>query len=304
MRTAIHASRHARANTPETFRTVIAPNTPAASGREKEKVMNKMIVTVFNNEKSAYEALRALTALHNEGSLTLHAAAVVAKDAQGRVSVKEADDQGPAGTFFGLVTGSLIGLLAGPVGLAVGATAGTVTGSIYDLATLGIGEDFLAEVSQNLTPGKVAVVADADEEWVTPLDTRMDTLGGVVFRRARGEFIDAQIEREMAADRAELAALKAEYQQSVGEAKAKVKAKLDGAEKRFDARRALIKERIDAFEREGEAKIKALAEQAARAKAETKAKLEQRVAKARADHKARSEKLHQAWQLVKEAAVI
>ena len=45
------------------------------------------------------------------------------------------------------------------------------------------------EVSQNLTPGKVAVVADADEEWVTPLDTRMEALGGIVFRRARGEFM-------------------------------------------------------------------------------------------------------------------
>lgn len=266
--------------------------------------MNKMIVTVFDDEKRAYEGLRALMALHNEGSLTLHAAAVIAKDVTGRVSVKEADDQGPAGTFFGLLTGSLIGLLAGPVGMVVGATAGAATGSIYDLATLGVGEDFLAEVSQNLTPGKVAVVADADEEWVTPLDSRLEALGGVVFRRARGEFIDAQIEREMAADRAELAALKAEYQQSVGEAKAKVKAKLDAAQKRFDARRALIEERIDAFEREGEAKIKALEEQAAKATGEMKAKLEQRIAEARADHKARSEKLHQAWQLVKEAAAI
>src|SRR5688572_7021032 len=176
--------------------------------------MNKMIVTIFNDETSAYEGARALEALHNEGNLTLNAAAVVAKDANGRVTVKQADDQGPVGTFFGLTSGALIGLLGGPIGMAVGATAGAVTGSIYDLATLGVGEDFLNEVSMNLTPGKLAVVADADEEWVTPLDTRMETLGGVVFRRARGEFIDAQLEREIAAERAELDALKAEYQQS------------------------------------------------------------------------------------------
>lgn len=266
--------------------------------------MNKMIVTVFDDEKSAYKGLRALMALHNEGSLTVHAAAVIAKDVTGRVSVKEADDQGPAGTFFGLLTGSLLGLIAGPVGMAVGATAGALTGSFYDLATLGVGEDFLAEVSQNLTPGKMAVVADADEEWVTPLDSRVEALGGVVFRRARGEFIDAQIEREMATDRAELAALKAEYQQSVGEAKANLKAKLDAAQKRFDARRALIKERIDAFEREGDAKIKALEEQAEKATGEMKAKLDARIAEERAKHDARVNKLSQAWQLVKEAAAI
>ena len=42
--------------------------------------MNRMIVTVFDNEKSAYEALTAIKLLHTEGSLTLHAAAVIAKD--------------------------------------------------------------------------------------------------------------------------------------------------------------------------------------------------------------------------------
>lgn len=266
--------------------------------------MDKMIVTIFNDENSAYEGLRALWELHNEGTLNVRTAAVIAKDVTGRVSVKQEDDQGPAGTFFGLATGSLIGLLAGPVGMAVGATAGTLTGSIYDLATLGVGEDFLAEVSYNLTPGKVAVVADINEEWVTPLDTRMESLGGFVFRRARGEFIDAAIERELAAERADLEQMKAEYKQAVGDAKTKLKAKLDVAEKKFEARRALLKERIEAFELEGEAKIKALQEQAARAKAEKKAKLEERIALERANHKARVEKLRQAWNLVKEAAAI
>ena len=266
--------------------------------------MNKMMVTIFNDERSAYEGLKALEGLHAEGSLTLHAAAVIAKNTAGEVSVKQADDQGPAGTLFGLATGSLIGLLGGPIGLAVGATAGTVTGSIYDLAVVGVGDDFLAEVSQNLTPGKVAVVADVDEEWVTPLDTRMEALGGVVFRRVRGEFIDAQIEREMAAESAELAELKAEHQQAVGNAKAQLKAKVDAAQKRFDARRTLLEGRIEAFEREGEAKITALQKQAAKARGEMKAKLEKRIAQERADHKARVDKLRQAWQLVKEAAAV
>lgn len=164
--------------------------------------MNKMIVTVFNNESNAYEGVNALTKLHDEGSLTLYATAVIAKDAKGVVSVKQAADQGPLGTALGFATGSLIGLLGGPVGLAIGATAGTIGGSVYDMAQLGVGEDFLAEVSQYLLPGKVAVIAEIDEEWVTPLDTRMEQLGGIVFRCVRGEFIDAQIEREIAADNA------------------------------------------------------------------------------------------------------
>ena len=266
--------------------------------------MNKMIVTVFNEESRAYEGAKALSELHAEASLTLYATAVIAKDAKGVVSVKQAADQGPSGTVLGLTTGSLIGLLGGPVGLAVGAAIGTTAGSLYDIAQLGISEDFLAEVSQYLLPGRVAVIAEVDEEWVTPLDTRMEALGGIVFRRARAEFIDTQIEREIAADKAEIAKLKAEHNQSVGEAKARLKAKLDAAQNRLQARRDLLKQRIEAIEREGEAKIKSLQEQAAKAKGETQAKLEKRIAEARADHEARAAKLSQAWRLVKEAAAI
>ena len=267
--------------------------------------MDKMIVTVFNNESSAYKGVQALRELHAEGSLTLYAMAVIAKDSQGAVSdVKQTDDRGPLGTVLGLATGSLIGLLGGPVGIAAGAMAGTVAGLLYDLAQAGIGVDFWDEVSQQLLPGKTAVVAEVDEEWVTPLDTRMDALGGIVVRRARGEFIDAQIERETAADKAELAKLKAEREHAVGEAKAKLQAKVDAVRKRLQARRDQLKERIAAIKREGEAKVKSLQEQAAKAKGERKAKLEERIAKSRADHEARVDKLSQAWQLVREAAAI
>jgi uncharacterized membrane protein len=267
--------------------------------------MDKMLVVVFNEESQAYEGIQALNDLHAEGSLTLYERAAIAKDANGKVSVKHVvDPTGPLGTVLGLTTGSLIGLLGGPIGFAVGATTGTLAGSLYDLAQLGVGEDFIAEVSLYLSPGKTAVVAEIDEEWVTPLDTRMEALGGVVFRRARGEFIDAQIEREIATDKAEIAKLKAEYNQAVGEAKAKLQAKIDAAQNRLRARHDLLKERIEAIEREGEAKIKSLQEQAAKAKGEMKADLEKRIAKAQADHKLRVEKLNQAWQLVKEAAAI
>lgn len=266
--------------------------------------MNKMIVTVFNNETSAYEGSKALVQLHAEGSLTLYATAVIAKDEKGVVSVKRVDDDGASGTVLGLTTGSLIGLLGGPAGLVLGALTGTIAGSLYDIAQLGIGEDFLAEVSRHLLPGKVAVLAEVDEEWVTPLDTRMEALGGVVFRGARAEFIDAQIEREIAADNAEIANLKAEYNQAVGEAKAKLKAKLDAAQSRLQTRRDLLKEKIDAITREGEAKIKSLQDQAAQMKGDMKAKLEKRIAQERTNHQQRVDKLNRAWQLVKEAAAI
>ena len=266
--------------------------------------MDKMLVVIFDEESKAYEGIKALKELHTEGSLTVYATAVFTKDPNGKVNVNQEADQGPLGTVLGLTSGSLIGLLGGPIGLAVGAATGTLAGSLYDLAQLGVSEDFLAEVSQYLSPGKVALVAEIDEEWVTPLDTRMEALGGFVFRRARGEFIDAQIEREIEAEEAEISKLKAEYNQAVGEAKGKLKAKLDAAQNRLQTRRDLFKKKVEDIKREGESKIKSLQEQAARAKGEVKTKLDKRVAEARADHRLRMDKLSKAWQLVKEAAVI
>ena len=266
--------------------------------------MDKMIVTVFKDERSAYEGAKALRELHEEGSLTLYASTVIFKDANGVISVKQAADEGPFGTFAGLATGSLIGLLGGPVGLAVGAAAGTLAGSLFDLARVGVSDDFLTEVYLNLVPNKWAVVAEVNEAWVTPLDTRMNATGGVVFRRGRGEFIDIQIEREIAADKTEFERLETEYKQAVGEAKTKLKVKVDAARKRYEERRELLLKKIEEIEREGDAKIALLQEQIAKTTGQVKANLEKRVAEERAKHNTRVAKLRQAWQLVKEAATI
>jgi hypothetical protein len=132
----------------------------------------------------------------------------------------------------------------------------------------------------------------------------MEALGGVVFRRGRGEFMDLQIEREIAADKTEIERLETEYKQAIGEAKTKLKVKVDAARKRYEDRRDLLLKRIEEIEREGDAKIKLVQEQLAKATGQAKANLERRVADERTKHNARVAKLRGAWQLVKEAAAI
>ena len=57
--------------------------------------MNKMLVAVFNSETLAFEGLSALKDLHKDGDITLHATAVLSKDASGQVSLKQTADGGP-----------------------------------------------------------------------------------------------------------------------------------------------------------------------------------------------------------------
>ncbi len=262
---------------------------------------DKMLVAVFDNESKSYEGSRILRELDAEGSIAVFAMSVIAKDASGKVTVKEAADQGPLGTAVGLFAGSLLGLLGGPAGIAVAAGAGTLGGALYDLARVGVGEDFLADVGRQLQPGKSAVVAEISEEWVMPVDTRLEAAGGIVLRRARQEVVDAQIERDAAALKAEIADLKAEHARATREHKAKLEAKIEAVKGKLRATQDRAKAALAAVTEENEAKIKALQVNLAKARGDAKAKLDARIAEGRAEHKRRSEKLHQAWELTKQA---
>ncbi|WP_262266102.1 DUF1269 domain-containing protein [Microvirga yunnanensis] len=263
--------------------------------------MDKMIMVVFDNETKAYDASRALADLHREGSLAVYSGAVIVKDASGKISVRQAGDQGPLGTALGMATGALIGALGGPVGLAAGAAVGAVGGSIVDLVNLGVGVDFLDEISRQLSPGKAAIVAEIEEEWVTPLDTRMEALGGTIYRRPRAEVIDVKMERDAALLQAELDKLQAEFDQASGEAKARLQAKVKDAKARLEVAKSNAKTQVDEMDREVQAKIQALHDQASRAAGDAKARLEKRIDEMKADYEVRSDKLRQAWRLTREA---
>ncbi len=263
--------------------------------------MNEMLVAVFSTERAAYDGLSALKDLHYRGDITLYATAVLAKDASGAVSVKQSSDEGPVGTALGLLTGSFVGLLAGPVGVAVGASLGTWTGLIFDLVKSGTDLDFLNEVSQALTPGKVAVLAEMDETWVTPVDMKLGNLGALVFRRSRADVVEDQMVRDSAALNAELKQLKEELRQASAENKAAVQQRIDASRKKLEAKRAEVEARLEQSKSESDAKIAALQEQRKQASDERKAEIEKRIAEVEADHAARRAKLEQARQLAKEA---
>lgn len=253
--------------------------------------MERILMVVFENDAKAYEGARALGQLDAEGSIALHDAAVIFKSPDGTVSVKQDFDWGPVGTVTGTAAGGLIGLLGGPAGAAVGAAAGALAGAAVDVGQVGVGSEFVEEAGRALAPSRYALVADVTEEWTTPVDTRMEQFGGVVFRRAKADMIDAQLEADLAAQKAEVAGFKAELAQARAERKAKIQAKLDENSAKLRAFRERIKARAEAQRREGEAKVTALKEKAAVAKADAKAGHESRIAEVRAWYDERVKKL-------------
>lgn len=263
--------------------------------------MSKFIVVVLPTETKAYEATLELKALHDENSLTVYNMAVIAKSADGLIAVKETDDHGPFGIGLGAVVGGLIGVFGGPAGLIAGVAGGALLGSMNDLFNLGLSAKFIEKISTELAPGKSAVIAEIDEVWQTPLDTRMETLGGIVLRNWRGDFEDEQIALVGAAAKANYQHLKTEYAHATAQAKAGLEARLSTAKAEFDATEHSAKKRVEVLEEELKAKVTTLEKQMKGAETDSKDKIVKQIATLKADYTVRSTKLKEAWQLTKDA---
>ena len=195
--------------------------------------MERMLVVVFENELKAYDGSKALSDLESEGSISIHAQAVIKKNDDGTVTVKHEGDDFPIKTVGGTAIGALVGLLGGPIGFAIGAVGGTFVGRVWDMSRAGVNAEFLDDVSAKLTPGKWAIVSDVSEDWITPVDTRMEALGGTVFRTARENVEHEQDAKDVAAIKADIAQLKAEQAKSRTEHKAKLQTKIDNLNKKL-----------------------------------------------------------------------
>lgn len=227
--------------------------------------MERMLVVVFDNETKAFQGASAIKELDRDGSVTLYASAVILKHADGSVTVKDQHYAAPLGTLVGTPTGSLIGLLGGPTGLALGTLSGLMIGGMVDLDNARVGEDYVEDVGRSLTPNKVALVAEVDEQWTTPVDTRMEALGGTVFRRALWEVRDTVDDEEIAAMKADLAQLKAEMQKENADRKKKLQVKIEALHAAITAREQAVKERHAARKAQASAKREVLKGNAAAA---------------------------------------
>ena len=225
--------------------------------------MDRMLVVVFDTESKVSEGKKALLQLEDEGHIVVYAHAVVAKNADGTITVKQSNQPGPLGFLVGTTLGSLIGLLGGLPGIAIGAAAGLVAGSVADLNNARIGGDFVDDVSKELLPHRFAVVAEIQEDWTTPVDTRMEALGGTVFRRTLSEVKHTVNDEDIAALKADFAQLKAEHAEARADRKVKLQEKITQLDSKIQALLEKAKERREAAERQAKAKVEILKAKAA-----------------------------------------
>ena len=249
--------------------------------------MEKLVAVVFDNEKAASEGARIFSEMNAAGSMDVPVMYMIKKDSERGVSTKEVgDDYLPVRTVAGTALGALAGALGGPVGAGAGAAAGALVGLIWDLYSIGVDQDFFIDVAAALTPGKSAIVAEVDEEWVSPLDTLMEGLGGVVYRSPKVTEQEDHWRRQIANARMQVEHLKIELAQARADRKAKLRAQIENLSKRIDAKLARAQARARQITQEYQAKVEALQAKADKEKRESSAAVEARIAKLRAEHAA------------------
>lgn len=157
----------------------------------------QIIVAAFQEEDAADGALRALKEAKKEKLISIDNAAVIRKDEDGKLHIKETADMGGGkGAGVGVLVGGAIGLLAGPLGVvagsALGAAVGGITAKLYDG---GFKDERLEQIGVSLQPGTSAIVAVIEHRWVKDLERELAEEGADVTTAALAADIAEQLQK-------------------------------------------------------------------------------------------------------------
>jgi uncharacterized membrane protein len=186
-----------------------------------------VVVVTFRDDGKAYEALSTLKQLDAQARAKLMGAAIVTRDSDGHVTVKDqVSGEDYAATAGGGLIGLIVGILGGPLGIILGGATGVLLGSLWDLDDADETDSALSEVSKSVQVGRTTLLAHLIEEHPEIVDADMATLTGTVVRRpvyeVEGEIADAQEAQREAKNAARKKLIKAREEKTRTEAHAKV----------------------------------------------------------------------------------
>jgi uncharacterized membrane protein len=150
---------------------------------------HNFLVVKFTSSSVAFEAFASLGSVPG-----VKAAAVVARDEEGRLSVPESTGGVGHGFWTGSLVGALVGVLAGPLGILLGWSAGAIIGSGVDEDRAADEEDTLSLLSRQIEPGSNVLMAEIEESDPAAVDSVLTKLEGRILRVPAGE-VDAEVEQ-------------------------------------------------------------------------------------------------------------
>ncbi len=155
--------------------------------------MSDLIAIAYNDEYKAEEVRLTLAKLQREHLIEMEDAAVVVKDQNGKVKLKQAVDLTSAGAVSGGFWGLLIGtLFLNPLlGTAVGAAAGAVSGALSDI---GVDDGFMKSLGESLPAGSSALFVLVRKATPDKVLEEIAPYGGKVLRTSLSKDQEAQLQ--------------------------------------------------------------------------------------------------------------
>lgn len=143
--------------------------------------MATLVVIDYENEVKAEEVRLTLLKMQKEYLIDLVDAVVVVRDANGRVRLRQMHNLTAAGAVTGGFWGALIGLIfLNPLfGMAVGASAGAISGALSDV---GIDDKFMADLGATIKPGSAALCVLIRQMTTDKVIEEIKPFGGVLIK--------------------------------------------------------------------------------------------------------------------------
>lgn len=160
-----------------------------------------LISVRFAEPLMAQEMLLAFARLVKQGAVEMEDAAMVTKDEDGKIRLRQTRDVMPGqGAASGGWVGALVGIIGGPVGMIAGGALGAAAGGIFaKLRDVGINDDQMKEMGERLGRGEAALFVLLNSYDVTAVAMELRRFDGELFHSTAGEAIDQRFRDELAA---------------------------------------------------------------------------------------------------------
>ena len=163
--------------------------------------MSTLVVIGYNEIHKAEEVRLTLVKLQRDYLIDLEDAVAVTKDAKGKIKLHQTVNLTAAGATSGGFWGMLIGLIfLNPLlGLAVGASAGAVSGALVDL---GINDQFMKDLAATLTPNSSALFVLVRKSTPDKVLEEVKGTGGTILKTSLSHEDETRLQAALSAAKA------------------------------------------------------------------------------------------------------
>jgi len=155
----------------------------------------EMVAAMYQDEERGRTILDMLEQMHKASTIDMVDAALLKKDADGKLSVVDDSElTGKGGAKRGAIAGAVVGVIFPPALIAsavLGGAAGAAWGKLRDT---GIKSKSMEELGNSLEPGKTAVVALVKPESVRTVENALQGYDGQLVKHAFSASESEQIE--------------------------------------------------------------------------------------------------------------